>query len=61
MDGRTVEVRGVPDLLPDERTVDKLLIYFLRKKHGGGEVQKVVYPCYQAGQAFVTFEEREGK
>lgn len=56
----TVEVLGVPDLLPDERTIDKLLIYFLRKKHGGGEVLKVLYPCYQPGQAFVTFEEPEG-
>lgn len=59
--GRTVEVLGVPDLLPDERTIDKLLIYFLRKKHGGGEVLKVLYPCYQPGQAFVTFEQPEGK
>lgn len=59
--GRTVEVLGVPDLLPDERTIDKLLICFLRKKHGGGEVLKALYPCYQPGQAFVTFEKPEGK
>lgn len=58
---RTLQVLGVPDLLPDERTVDKLLIYFLRRRHGGGEVLKVVYPCYQPGQAFVTFEQPEGK
>lgn len=56
-----VEVLGVPDLLDDEITFDKLLIYFLRKKNGGGEVLKVLYPCYLPGQAFVTFEQPEGQ
>ncbi|TWW65813.1 uncharacterized protein si:dkey-154b15.1 [Takifugu flavidus] len=57
--GCLVEVLGVPDVLPDDVTIDKLLIYFLRKKNGGGEVLKVLYPCYQPGQAFVTFEQPE--
>ena len=56
-----VEVLGVPDVLPAERTVDKLQVYFLTPKHGGGEVLKVLYPCYQAGQAFIIFEEPEGE
>lgn len=59
--GCQVEVLGVPDLLQDDVTIDKLLIYFLRKKNGGGEVLKVLYPCYQPGQAFVTFEQPEGQ
>lgn len=59
--GRLVEVLGVPDLFPDDVTSDKLHIYFLRKKHGGGDVVKVLYPCYHPGQAFVMFEQSEGK
>lgn len=59
--GYLVEVLGVPDLSSDETTIDKLLIYFLRKRNGGGEVLKVLYPCYQPGQAFVTFEQPEGQ
>ncbi|XP_035847681.1 uncharacterized protein si:dkey-154b15.1 isoform X2 [Sander lucioperca] len=31
----------------------------LLTKHGGGEVLKVLYPCNQPGQAFITFEEPE--
>lgn len=58
--GRLVEVSGVPDLFPDDVTSDKLHIYFLRKKHGGGDVVKVLYPCYRPGQAFVMFEQPEG-
>lgn len=59
--GSMIEVLGVPDVLPADRTADKLHIYFLKVKHGGGGVLKVLYPCYQPGQAFVTFEEPEGK
>lgn len=56
-----VEVLGVPDVLPDARIVDKLQVHFLAAKHGGGEVQEVLYPCYQPGQAFIIFEEPEGE
>lgn len=56
-----IEVWGVPDVLPADRIVDKLHVYFLKAKNGGGEVLKVVYPGYQRGQAFVTFDEPEGK
>lgn len=56
-----IEVWGVPDVLPADRMVDKLHVYFLKARNGGGEVLKVVYPGYKRGQAFVTFEEPEGK
>lgn len=59
--GCLVEVLGVPEHFPDETIIDKLLIYFLRKRNGGGEVLKVLYPCYQTGQAFVKFEQPEGQ
>ncbi|XP_044191419.1 uncharacterized protein si:dkey-154b15.1 [Thunnus albacares] len=54
-----VEVLGVPDVLPAARIIDKLQVHFLTAKHGGGEVLKVLYPCYQPGQAFIMFEEPE--
>ncbi|XP_034748497.1 uncharacterized protein si:dkey-154b15.1 isoform X2 [Etheostoma cragini] len=57
--GSMVEVFGVPDVLPADRTADKLQIYFLTARHGGGDVLKVQYPCYQPGQALITFEEPE--
>ncbi|TDH03890.1 hypothetical protein EPR50_G00146510 [Perca flavescens] len=57
--GSMIEVFGVPDVLPADRTADKLQIYFLTAKHGGGEVLKVLYPCSQPGQAFILFEEPE--
>lgn len=60
MEGITIEVCGVPDLLPVDRTVDKLTIHFLRPRNGGGEVVKVIYPTSTKGQAFVVFEQKEG-
>ncbi|KAG5264688.1 hypothetical protein AALO_G00256920 [Alosa alosa] len=56
MEGTTIEVCGVPDSLPPDRIVDKLTIHFLRPRHGGGEVLKVIYPTSTKGQAFVVFE-----
>lgn len=56
-----IEVLGVPDVLPADRTADKLQVYFLTAKHGGGEVLTVLYPCYQPGQALIVFEEPEGE
>lgn len=61
MEGRTIEVCGVPDILPSDRTVDKLTIHFLRPRNGGGEVLRVIYPTSTKGQAFVVFELSEGK
>uniref|UniRef100_UPI003AADDE82 RNA-binding protein 43 n=1 Tax=Centroberyx gerrardi TaxID=166262 RepID=UPI003AADDE82 len=57
--GCRIEVSGVPDVFPADRTVDKLLIHFLRPRHGGGEVLRVLYPSRRPGQAFVIFEEPE--
>lgn len=59
--GATIEVLGVPDVLEPDWTADKLHIYFQKSRHGGGEVQNVLYPCPVPGQAFVTFEEPESK
>ncbi|XP_062291386.1 RNA-binding protein 43 [Scomber scombrus] len=54
-----VEVLGVPEVLPADRIVEKLEAYFLSGRNGGGEVLKVLYPCYQLGQAFIIFERLE--
>lgn len=56
-----VEVSGVPEVLPDDRMMDKLLIHFLRPRHGGGEVLRVLYPCYEPGKAFIVYEETQGE
>ncbi|XP_075995709.1 RNA-binding protein 43 [Genypterus blacodes] len=52
-----IEVSGVPEVLAADRMVDKLFIHFLRPRHGGGEVLKVLYPCYEPGKAFIVYEE----
>ncbi|XP_047460325.1 uncharacterized protein si:dkey-154b15.1 [Mugil cephalus] len=54
---RVVEVVGVPDVLPADRIVDKLQVYFLTAKSGGGDVLQLLYPCDQPGQAFILFED----
>lgn len=59
MEGTTIEVCGVPDILPDDRIVDKLTIHFLRPRNGGGEIIRVIYPTSTKGQAFVAFELQE--
>lgn len=61
MDGIVVEVLGVPNILASDRMVDKLTIHFLRPRNGGGEVQRVLFPSDSPGQAFVIFEEPEGR
>ncbi|XP_028819154.1 RNA-binding protein 43 [Denticeps clupeoides] len=53
---RVVEVRGVCAVLPDDRMADKLTIHFLRPRNGGGDVQRVIFPTSERGQAFVVFE-----
>ncbi|XP_012673825.2 uncharacterized protein si:dkey-154b15.1 [Clupea harengus] len=59
MEGRTIKVCGVPDILPADRIVDKVTIHFLRPRQGGGEVLRVIYPSSTKGQAFVVFEHNE--
>lgn len=57
-----MEVLGVPDdILATVRMVDKLTIHFQRPRNGGGEVKRVQFPAYSPGQAFVIFEEPEGR
>lgn len=58
-DKRKVYVWNVPKILEVERMIDKLTIHFLRHRNGGGEVLHVYYPTTVAGQAIVTFEEKE--
>lgn len=57
MEGVGVEVLGVPKHLSTEQTIDKLTIHFLRKRNGGNQVQRVIYPTPHPGQAIVIFEE----
>ncbi|KAM4629928.1 RNA-binding protein 43 [Polymixia lowei] len=57
--GIGIEVLDVPIIGPNERIVDKLLIHFLRPRHGGGEVKRVIYPSCRPYQALVIFEEPE--
>ena len=59
--GVGVEVLGVPDVMSPERTVDKLLIHFLRPRNGGGEVRRVIYPTHVTGQALVIYDEPDGR
>ncbi|XP_066546570.1 RNA-binding protein 43 [Amia ocellicauda] len=58
-DTRTIQVLQVPSVLHDDRMIDKLMIHFLRPRHGGGEVLQVLYPTGTPGQALVTFELQE--
>lgn len=57
--GHTVCVRGLPSDMEHERLEDKLLIHFLRERHGGGEISsisiKATDPC-----AIITFEDSRG-
>ncbi|XP_030196140.1 uncharacterized protein si:busm1-163l24.3 isoform X1 [Gadus morhua] len=58
---RTVRVSGLPTEIEDDRLSDKLLILFLRKKNGGGEIISVVIVEDPRGSALVTFEDSRGK
>ncbi|TRY68036.1 hypothetical protein DNTS_003623 [Danionella cerebrum] len=55
---RTVCVYGLPTDVTHERLKDKLLVHFLRKKNGGGEVTSVSLTGQTPSRALVTFEER---
>ena len=59
-DIRTVVVSGVPDILPRDRMVDKLVIHFQSLRSNGGDVQNVLYPTICKGVAFVTFDNIAG-
>ncbi|CAL8284821.1 unnamed protein product [Boreogadus saida] len=54
---RTVRVSGLPTVIEDDRLSDKLLILFLRKKNGGGEIISVAIVEDPRGSALITFED----
>ncbi|CAL8302760.1 unnamed protein product [Merluccius merluccius] len=54
---RTVLVSGLPTDVEDDRLSDKLLIWFLRDKNGGGEIASVVINKKPPGSALITFED----
>lgn len=55
--GRTVRVSGLPTDIDDDRLKDKLFIYFLRARNGGGEIISVRPVKARPGSALITFEE----
>ncbi|XP_060882615.1 uncharacterized protein si:busm1-163l24.3 [Labrus mixtus] len=55
--GRTVRVSGLPADIEDGRLKDKLLIYFLRKRNGGGEIESVTIVKALHVCALITFED----
>lgn len=59
--GRTVKVCGLPTDIEDNTLKDKLLIYFLRKKNGGGEVDSVTFLKATPLAALITFEDSGGQ
>lgn len=59
--GRTVRVSGLPADVEENRLKDKLLIHFLRRRNGGGEVESVAIVGATPLCALVTFEESGGQ
>ncbi|XP_042248719.1 uncharacterized protein si:busm1-163l24.3 [Thunnus maccoyii] len=57
--GRTVRVSGLPTDIEDDRLRDKLCIYFLRNKNGGGEIESVTIVEASPNSALITFEDSE--
>ncbi|XP_034567493.1 uncharacterized protein si:busm1-163l24.3 [Notolabrus celidotus] len=55
--GRTVRVSGLPADIEDDRLKDKLLIHFLRRRNGGGEVESVSIDKATSACALITFED----
>ncbi|CAJ1076240.1 uncharacterized protein si:busm1-163l24.3 [Xyrichtys novacula] len=55
--GRTVRVSGLPTDIEDNILRDKLLIYFLRRKNGGGEIESVTIIKATPVCALITFED----
>lgn len=58
---RAVRVSGLPSDIEDDRLSDKLLILFLRERHGGGEITSVIINKDAPGSALITFEDSRGK
>ncbi|KFP92494.1 RNA-binding protein 43, partial [Apaloderma vittatum] len=57
---RTVVIAGVPQgLLHDDVMADILVIHFQMSKNNGGDVEEVIYPTWEEGVAYITFEDEE--
>ncbi|XP_032872792.1 RNA-binding protein 43-like [Amblyraja radiata] len=56
---KKIQVLNVPAILPEQRTLDKLIIHFQARNNGGGEVSDMEYPTTVAGRAFITFAKEE--
>ncbi|XP_055520853.1 RNA-binding protein 43-like [Leucoraja erinacea] len=56
---KKIQVLNVPAILPEQRTLDKLIIHFQARGNGGGEVLDMEYPTTVAGRAFITFAKEE--
>ncbi|XP_041736475.1 uncharacterized protein LOC121569515 [Coregonus clupeaformis] len=54
---RTVRVSGLPTDIKEDRLTDKLYIYFLRARNGGGEIASVTIVKATPGSALITFED----
>lgn len=57
----TVRVNGLPVDIDEDRLRDKLLIYFLRAKNGGGEIESVTVGKATPISALITFEDHKGQ
>ncbi|XP_019731341.1 uncharacterized protein LOC109519336 [Hippocampus comes] len=54
---RTVRVSGLPADIAEERLIDKLTVYFLRPRNGGGEIVSVTVDGTKPDCALVQFED----
>lgn len=58
---RTVRVSGLPADIAEERLIDKLTVYFLRSRNGGGEIVSVTVDGTKPDCALVQFEDSGGQ
>ncbi|XP_064202225.1 uncharacterized protein si:dkey-181m9.8 isoform X1 [Anguilla rostrata] len=56
-DGQVVVVTQLPWGTPPGTMRNKLTLYFQRRRHGGGEVLRVLYPAPEPGRACVVFRD----
>ncbi|XP_077351614.1 uncharacterized protein LOC144001286 [Festucalex cinctus] len=54
---KTVQVSGLPPDIEEERLIDKLSVYFLRSRNGGGEIESITVDGTKPNCALVQFED----